>query len=446
MKVILLELNEVPDKVFRKYIGTKLSGKYLSTYHKTISLDQGHLSPWITWSTVHRGVTNIEHKLNDINQDSSYADKFYPTIFQECIDKGLSVGLVNTMHSGRLAEIKSKQFDFLIPEAFSSNSFCKPLSLEPFQKFNLSMSRKSSRVVSNEIPKDINFFAVIFSYFRNTSRLRGVKLIFKQLISEFFKPYKKVRRRTIQSDLIFDLFYSLLKKKKSDLSVFFTNHVASSMHRFWEATFPEDYSQQVADTKWLKTYKNEISLSMKNSQDYINNLVQFVDNQNNFQLWIISSMGQKSVENYKPQTFFWDISDMNAFVSSCLKKKVLIKVLPQMIPIYSFKSDKNTIDQFNSFINKAINIKLRGKTDSTIAFSINNQESMLNLNGIFFKPEGLVKRKIDENTSSAAYHMPEGIFLRYGPDLEDINQAFLDDEGLVKTHFIKKILEDTLEI
>ena len=34
MKVILPKLNELPDKDFRKYIGSKLSDKYLSTYQK----------------------------------------------------------------------------------------------------------------------------------------------------------------------------------------------------------------------------------------------------------------------------------------------------------------------------------------------------------------------------------------------------------------------------
>ena len=55
MKIIVLELNEVPHKVINQFFGNKILGKYHSDYYQTISLDKGHLSPWITWSTVHRG-------------------------------------------------------------------------------------------------------------------------------------------------------------------------------------------------------------------------------------------------------------------------------------------------------------------------------------------------------------------------------------------------------
>ena len=58
MKIIILELNEVPHKVITQFFGNKIPGKYPSDYYQTISLDKGHISPWITWSTVHRGVTN----------------------------------------------------------------------------------------------------------------------------------------------------------------------------------------------------------------------------------------------------------------------------------------------------------------------------------------------------------------------------------------------------
>ena len=55
----------------------------------------------------------------------------------------------------------------------------------------------------------------------------------------------------------------------------------------------------------------------------------------------MSSMGQEKVEGYIPQNYFWDIVDINAFVSSCLMREVKVESLPQMIPIYSFKSTRN---------------------------------------------------------------------------------------------------------
>ena len=63
-----------------------------------------------------------------------------------------------------------------------------------------------------------------------------------------------------------------------------------------------------------------------------------------------------------------------------------------------------------------------------------------------FQPAGIRKKVIDEKTSSAAYHIPEGFLLRYGPDLEDVDQNFFNDKGYIKTNCIKSLLEKTLNI
>ena len=446
MKIIILELNEVPHKVLERFSTTSLSGRYKSDYIKTISTDSGHLSPWITWSTVHRGVNNSIHEINDINQCTNKIDEKYPTIFSKCLDNGLSVGLVNTMHSGRLADQHNKKYTFLLPEAFASNKFCIPSSLEDFQKFNLTMSRASSRSVSRSFPKKINFLKVLISYLKNTNRLRGLINVIKQLIIELLNPYLKVRRRTIQSDLIFDLFFSLMAKNSPDLSVFFTNHVACNMHRFWEATFPHDYEKQVAPKKWLERYKKEIPYAMKTANEYIKTLKNYVDKKKDTQLWIMSSMGQEKVEGYVPQNYFWDIVDINEFVSSCLMRKVEVELLPQMIPIYSFKSTNEIIDDFEKFLFDSENIELRARTSSTIAFTINNQDILIKNKRGSFVPKGVLKKDLDEKTSSSAYHNPEGFLLRYGPNLSKINKDFFSDKNHLKTDKIKSLIELNLNL
>tara|TARA_A100001388_G_scaffold276701_1_gene265215 strand:+ start:10330 stop:11670 length:1341 start_codon:yes stop_codon:yes gene_type:complete len=444
MKIIFLELNEVPDRVMRQFFGTKIFGRYSSKYNLTISEDIGSLSPWITWATVHRGVTNKFHGINDINQNVDDIDSKYPTLFKSCIDRGLSVGIVNTMHSGILADRRDRSYKFLLPEAFSTSSFCIPKSLESFQKFNLAMSRASSRVVSTHLPKKLNLIKVFLSYLKNTKRTRAIRIIVKQLISEIFLPQRKVRRRTIQSDLIFDIFVSLVKKNSPDLSVIFTNHVASAMHRFWEATYPEDYKKQVSSDSWIKTYKDEISFSMKSAKEYINILKSIVDESEDTQLWIASSMGQESFQKYSPKDYFWDIYNMNDYVSSCLGKEVKVRTLPQMIPLYSFSAEKEIINEFCEFIKSADNLELRKSTSTTIAFGIDNQRKEINLKERQIIPKGIIKKGIDEKTSSAAYHMPEGFLLRYGPSLTEINKKIINKNGYLPTHRIKEFVLSTL--
>ena len=51
--------------------------------------------------------------------------------------------------------------------------------------------------------------------------------------------YKKARRPTLQALLAFDLYWRLHRKHRPRLSIFFTNHVAAMMHRYWGDAMPD---------------------------------------------------------------------------------------------------------------------------------------------------------------------------------------------------------------
>ena len=59
-RIIFLELNEVPQSIFEESFLNSNYSKNLNSFefHSTISKDKGHLSPWTTWATVYRGVTD----------------------------------------------------------------------------------------------------------------------------------------------------------------------------------------------------------------------------------------------------------------------------------------------------------------------------------------------------------------------------------------------------
>ena len=70
-KVVFYELNEVPRKVLVDYTQANprsaLAQIYRhSAFYETVTADKGHLSPWITWPTLHRGVTNEKHHKPDL--------------------------------------------------------------------------------------------------------------------------------------------------------------------------------------------------------------------------------------------------------------------------------------------------------------------------------------------------------------------------------------------
>ena len=84
-----------------------------------------------------------------------------------------------------------------------------------------------------------------------------------QLLTEQLNSDRVVRRRTSQTQIAFDLYFRQLTKTNPDISFFFTNHVASSMHRYWPTVFPEDYEEGKFDKLWRDRWAQEIPFTLK---------------------------------------------------------------------------------------------------------------------------------------------------------------------------------------
>ena len=126
-----------------------------------------------------------------------------------------------------------------------------------------------------------------------------------QLVSERIKHWRRVRRRTYQVILVFDIFMKYLNKTRPAFSSFFTNHVASSMHRYWAATFPEDYDEFGFDNDWVDMYSHEIDFTMSRFDKFFERLVKFVDANPEYVLWIATSMGQAATIATHPAKPAW---------------------------------------------------------------------------------------------------------------------------------------------
>ena len=152
-QIIFLELNEVPWVVFQRYAQiSKNFSKILShfSFYETLSYDKIHLSPWITWPTVHRGVTFEKHRIRNLGQDISKSDNIYPPIWETLKESKLSVGVYGSLHSSNFRG-NLKDYKFYIPDIFSSHDRCYPKKLQTIQDFQLKLSRKSARNVDKGV-------------------------------------------------------------------------------------------------------------------------------------------------------------------------------------------------------------------------------------------------------------------------------------------------------
>jgi len=85
-----------------------------------------------------------------------------------------------------------------------------------------------------------------------------------------------------------------MKNTKPQFATFFTNHVASSMHRYWAAAYPQDYKTFNIEKEWVDTYKNEIYFTMEMFSRFFKEIVEFVNKNPEYKLIVASSMGQAS--------------------------------------------------------------------------------------------------------------------------------------------------------
>ncbi len=424
-KIILFELNEVPLKIIRFFIKARPHSALAkifphSTQYETYTEDGGHLSPWVTWPTLHRGVTNHQHGISDFGQPLQEVDQQFPPVWKILADNGVRTGVGGSLHSYVPGQSFEK-YAFYIPDIFAKEPTCWPKHLESFQAFCLGMARESAKNVSNKVP-----MAQALDMMRN---MRGIGLrastlasIAGQLFEERLQPWKLVRRRTYQSVLAFDAFLKQLQVTKPDFSTFFTNHVASSMHRYWQASFPEDYSEVTFDEEWLQTYHGEIIYAMHKADLMLAKLVEFVDANDGYSLVIASSMGQHAVESRPTETLLY-VTEPERFMQAMGMQREAWELRPAMFPQLNVRiADEQ---QRANFERKARTIQVNGvalnmRAASDGFFSLNfGQENITDfVVSIDGKEQvsteiGINNVVIQDKVGVTAYHIPQGSMLIY---------------------------------
>ena len=237
--VILYELNEVPWDVVDIYVKHRpdshiaallAEGQSLTTVHEDREELQG-LQPWRTWPTLH--TSSYEHNSFDLGQDPSTFRG--DPIWDVAERAGLSVGLFGPMQSW-----PARQFThggFYVPDTFASDAKTYPPALERFQAFNLAMTGENGFSPDSALsPKALAGTAVDLVRLGLTPRATAT--LATHLVKERIDPRYKAFRSAMQAPLSFDLYWRQHRKTKPRLSIFFTNHVAGMMHRFWGDGMP----------------------------------------------------------------------------------------------------------------------------------------------------------------------------------------------------------------
>jgi hypothetical protein len=427
--IVLFELNEVPWEILYYYVAARPGSglaRVLARSHRftSIAADRGHLSPWTTWPTLHRGVNDERHMIASFGEDRTEADRQFPPIWSLLHDAGVSVAVCATLHSYPVPDDMGS-YAFYLPDPFASEPVAHPPELVDFQRFNLAMSRESARNVDTGIAKK-DALAVVRRSRRLGIRPATYAALAGQLLAERRRPAMSNRRRTYQSVLLFDIFARQLRGTRPQFSTFFTNHVASAMHRYWAAHRPGDYERLGLGQDWIETFRGEVLWAIGRAADMVERLAVQVDANPGVQLWIASSMGQRATMAESLETQLY-LTNPGLFLEAMdLPGEDVWEQRPAMLPHFNLVVEDKYVEPFADALRtvrvggQPLHVRESDNGFFSLEFGQANLHDRPDVVTVGGEPRpmatlGLETVEIEDRSGTTAYHVPEGILAVYDP-------------------------------
>ena len=440
--ILLLEINEVPWRLidhYRQHPALPSLRRFFanSETYSTQTVDSGELSPWITWPTFHRGMPQTEHQIQFLGQDPM-TFKGTP-IWEEFRKQGHSIGICGSLQSW--PPIDPGANGFYVPDTFAHDAACIPSYIEPFQRFNLRQTNENGRVISEAGLINRDFFSLMASLPRLGITPQSIFKIVKQLIGERFNRDLTARRPTFQTIVLWDIFKALYHPKRAPaFSTFFTNHVASAMHRYWHHVFPEDFGETYQGQKL--PHQETMLFAMAELDRILGDAMAMREANPELILIFASSMGQAAKVWGKFNGYAFAISDIPALMAtaglSAGQFTPLLAMVPQVaveVPDLSHREAlKKALRQFKTYSGK--DLFLVDEISKSISISIitpripDIEAGELVYQGarIKWKQAGIQAHRVEVGT---AYHVPEGALAIFGNNAvpSDLRASILATEA-----------------
>jgi hypothetical protein len=292
------------------------------------------------------------------------------------------------------------------------------------QDFNLKATQASGRNVASGFPLRP---AVDLLLNAPALGLRPATLIdvASQLVSERRRPWRKVRRRTYQTVLLFDVFAKQLRSTRPGFASFFSNHVASAQHRFWAGSFPRDYDELELGEDWMGRFSEEIPFAMEKFDGFLSSLVAFVERNPEYRLVVASSMGQGAIEVTAVKKKLY-LKDAGRFAQALGLGTGDWEQKPAMEPTVNLQVDAARAAAFREQLGalridgKAVFFREREGGFFNLVFGQSDLPEVVpivELRGQKHLPRelGLESVEVEDGSDGTAYHVPEGILMIFDP-------------------------------
>jgi hypothetical protein len=292
-RVLLYELNEVPWEIIDLYVAARPQSNLSrllprALLRTTIDDDPVDLMPWRSWPTFHTSLFTPDHNSYDQGQDPA---TFRGTpLWEAADDGGARVGLFGVLQSWPPTPFRNG--GFYVPDSFARSPETVPVSLRRFQAFNTAMTDENSFAPDRAL-SPVELAKVGADLLLRGLSLRSVVLGMEQLVRERTDLRYASRRAVAQVLVCFDVFWRLHRRHDPNISIFFTNHVASMMHRFWGDLVPsyrtcEAYTPDDVRGRFIVT-------AMDRFDHGLGKIVRWIDRTPGSTLIVASSMGQDAI-------------------------------------------------------------------------------------------------------------------------------------------------------
>ena len=415
-RLIVLEVNELPPRVLEWWGSTHPDsalwqlaqrGQMADTLlHETLPRD---LYPSQSWASVGMGVPWSEHGV------FWYADPKpdrHPFYWQHAADAGRTVGLVGVLHSSTVVDRHdATRFPFVIPDVFSGEPATRPAELQPLQELNLRLSRQSARVAAARLsPTDLRG---VLGFARHGVTPATWFELARLATAVGTRRWNKERLRVGQSLLMADVFVRQIERHDTDLSILFTNHVASAMHRYWAATFPDDWDAHPYGDRWITEHADELPFAMR-ATDRIVERLQRLAERTDRNIIVVSSMGQRADLDVDPSRTHTAVVDDPMALLDTLGCEFHAESRPAMVPQLTFVlPDEHDAERFERWatdvLGDALIESMRADTTVTLTTDFDSDSSTVLLGDRRVRPERIGARIEPINDHRSGCHDPRGI-------------------------------------
>lgn len=427
-KVLMLEFNEINWSVVDKLVAQR-GEKFLPNFAKlrrdgavatqTAIEVPPHLDPWITWVTVHTGVSREVHGASVLEQSSDTIKA--KRLWDYVTAAGRKVGIFGSISAYPPKPVKG----FMVPGPFAPGNDTFPPSLEPVQSLNRLYTQVHNK--TTEALSPVGMAKVALDLFFNFGL--SINTLFRiagQLAGERLNPASRWKRVCLQPRLNFDFFSNLYRKERPDFATWHSNHAAHFMHHYWRAWDDTGFTSKSTE-KERRDYGDAVPYGYQLCDELIGRFMGLLDKDT--VLVIASSMGQQPFvsERYKDGKIVVRFKNIERIVD-ILGRSGIVEVVPTMVPQWNLKIPDNTR---RSEVKAALEASYRlveGQKEAAIA--VEETHGMLTIT-----PLGLAKETDDVKyffpTCSSAKAEGYGIHNLFAVDTPTVKQGMHHPDGIL---------------